>query len=85
MRVNPSLIVCGNTSILPAVVASGLPGTPPPLPEPEPEPPEKLPVTGGAAPSSTSAVVWALLLGIALIGTGVFATAYRRRRYEGNR
>ena len=85
VRVNPSLIVCGNTSILPAVVASGLPGTPPPLPEPEPEPPEKLPVTGGAAPSSTSAVVWALLLGIALIGAGVFVTAYRRRRYEGNR
>ena len=83
VRITSSLILCGNTDTLPATVAAGVPGTPPP--SPEPEPPEKLPDTGGAAPSSTSAVVWALLLGIALIGAGVFVTAYRRRRYEGNR
>ncbi len=79
------LIICGNTSTLPATLAVGIPGTPPPLLEPEPEPAEMLPVTGAAAPASTIAVIWILLFGIALIGAGVFMTAHRRRRYKGTR
>ena len=85
VRISPSLIICGYTSTLPATIAVGIPGTPPPSLEPEPEPEPPLPVTGGVAPSSAITVVWALLLGIALIGAGVFVTAYRRRRHEGNR
>ena len=60
VRISPSLIVCGYTSTLPATLAAGVPGTPP----------EILPATGGATPSSASAVVWAFLLGIALISVG---------------
>lgn len=81
VRISPSLIICGWTRTLPVTVAAGIPGTRPPLFEPEHEPPEKLPVTGGAAPPSTTAVIGALIFGIALIGAGGFMTAYRRRRY----
>ena len=52
LRISPSLILCGNTSTLPATVAVGMRGTPPPLLEPDPEPAEMLPATGGATPSS---------------------------------
>ena len=79
LRISPSLILCGNTSTLPATVAVSIRGTPPPLLDPEPEPTEMLPATGGATPSSASAVVWVLIFGVTLIGTGVFVTAYRRR------
>ncbi|MXZ03274.1 MAG: hypothetical protein F4Y88_06280 [Chloroflexi bacterium] len=70
VRISPSLIICGNTSTLPATIAVGIRGTPPPLLEPDPEPTEMLPATGGATPSSASALVWAFLLGIALISIG---------------
>lgn len=66
---------CGYTSTLPATVAVGIPGAPP----------EMLPATGGAAPTSRGIIAWALLVGVALIATGTFATVYRRRRHEGTR
>ena len=74
MRISPSLIICGNTSTLPATIAVGIRGTPPPLLEPDPEPTETLPATGGAAPVSQGIIAWALLIGIALIATGTFAS-----------
>ena len=64
VRISPSLIVCGYTNTLPATLAAGVPGTPPPKPA------ETLPATGAAAPSSAGVVVWTLLLGIALIAVG---------------
>ena len=70
VRVVPTLTICGNTSSLPVNVAAGIPGTPP-MPEPTPVLEPALPVTGGAAPTSTSAVVLGLLLGIALMAVGV--------------
>ena len=85
VRISPSLIICGNTSTLPATIAVGIRGTPPPLLEPEAEPDETLPATGGAVPVSQGIMVWALLLGVALIATGTFASTYRHRRHEGIR
>ncbi len=70
LQIGESLILCGNTSTLPATIAVGIPGTPPPLLEPEPEPAEMLPATGGAAPSSPFALAWALIVGITLIAVG---------------
>ena len=69
------LVICGYTNTLPVTVAVGVPGTPP----------EMLPATGGAAPTSRGIIAWALLVGVALIATGTFATVYRRRRHEGTR
>ena len=83
IRVTPSLIVCGNLSVVPAVVAASVPGSPPPLPTATPEPATSLPVTGGKA-LTTSTVAWAVLLGMTLIATSVFVTAYRRWRHGGN-
>ena len=81
--ITPSFIICGYTSTLPATIAVGIPGTPPPSLEPEPA--EVLPATGGAVPMSQWIIAWALLVGIALIATGTFATTYRRRHHEGIR
>ena len=69
---------CGFTSTLPTTIAVGIPGTPP-MPEPTPALEPALPVTGGAAPSSTIVLAWTILIGFALIATGMFAV-YRRRR-----
>lgn len=69
VRISPSLIVCGYTSTLPATLAAGVPGTPP----------ETLPATGGAVPVSQGIIAWALLVGVALIATGTFASTYRHR------
>ena len=85
LRIIPSLVICGNTSTLPATIAVGTRGTPPPLLEPDPEPAEMLPATGGAGPMSQGIIAWAFLVGVALIATGTFATTYRRRRHEGTR
>ena len=73
--ISPSLIICGYTNTLPVTVAVGVPGTPP----------EMLPATGGAVPVSQGIIAWALLVGVALIATGTFATVYRSRRHEGTR
>ncbi|MCY4475417.1 MAG: hypothetical protein OXC83_08300 [Chloroflexi bacterium] len=78
VRVVPTLTICGNTSSLPVNVAAGIPGTPP-MPEPTPVLEPALPVTGGAGPSSTMVLAWTILIGFALIATGMFAV-YRRRR-----
>ncbi len=72
IRVTPSLIVCGNLSVVPAVVAASVPGSPPPLPTATPEPAPSLPVTGGKAPFPFAAIALALLLGIALVAAGTF-------------
>ena len=72
--------ICGSRSTLPATVAIGILGTPP-----EPEPTEMLPATGGAVPVSQGIIAWALLVGVALIATGTFASTYRRRRHQGIR
>ncbi|MYF78982.1 MAG: hypothetical protein F4180_03590 [Chloroflexi bacterium] len=85
VRISPSLIICGSTSTLPATIAVGIRGTPPPLLEPDPEPAEILPATGGAVPVSQGIIAWALLVGVALIATGTFASTYRHRRQEGIR
>lgn len=82
VRISPSLIICGNTSTLPATIAVGIRGTPPPLLEPELEPAEMLPATGGTAPTSRGIIAWALLVGIALIATGTFASIYCHRPHE---
>lgn len=68
-------VICGYTNTLPVTVAVGVPGTLP----------EMLPATGGAVPVSQGIIAWALLVGVALIATGTFATVYRRRRHEGTR
>ncbi len=81
VRISPSLIICGNTSTLPATIAVGVPGTPPPLIEPEPRPTENLPATGGAAPKYQGIIAWVFLVGVALIATGTFATRYRHPRH----
>ena len=81
LRISPSLILCGNTSTLPATVAVSIRGTPPPLLEPDPEPVEMLPATGGAVPVSQGIIAWALLAGVALIAAGTFASTYRHRCY----
>ncbi len=72
IRVTPSLIVCGNLSVVPAVVAASVPGSPPPLPTATPEPAPSLPVSGGKAPFPFAAIALALLLGIALVAAGTF-------------
>ena len=78
VRVVPTLTICGNTSTLPVNVAAGIPGSPP-MPEPTPDLEPALPVTGGAGPSSTGVLAWTILIGFALLATGMFAV-YRRRR-----
>lgn len=80
VRVSPNLIVCGNISVVPAVIAASIPGSPPPLPTATPEPAASLPPTGGAAPASTTAFGWALLFGVAFISVAAIAIARRRRR-----
>ncbi len=82
VRIIPSLTMCGNTSTLPATIAVGIRGTPPPLLEPDPEPTEMLPATGGAVPVSQGIIAWVLLVGVALIAAGIFASTYRHRRHE---
>ena len=80
IRVTPSLIVCGNLSVVPAVVAASIPGSPPPLPTATPEPAPSLPVTGGNAPTSSSTFGWLLLAGLTLIALAAIGMSTRRMR-----
>ncbi len=79
VRITPYLAVCGNLSVVPAVIAASIPGSPPPLPTATPEPAPSLPPTGGAAPKSSTAFGWTLLFGIASILGATIATVLRRR------
>ena len=73
--------VCGNLSSIPAKVAVGTAGSPAPLPTEVPDAGDAsdLPETGGAAPSSDG-MLWALMLGLAIVvsGYGVLRAARRR-------
>ena len=80
VRVSPNLVVCGNVSVFPAVIAASIPGSPPPLPTATPEPAPSLPVTGGAAPLTSTAYGWTLLFGVAFISVTAIAIARRRCR-----
>lgn len=86
VRLNGSgdTMVCGNLSNLPASVAVGSQGAPdaPPTAVPTPEP--VLPDTGGASPASGS-LLWVLLLGTAVVVSGTFIVAGRRRRTVGSK
>ena len=72
-------MVCGNLSNLPASVAVGTRGAPDAIPTATPVPVEVLPDTGGASPTSGS-LVWILLLGAAVVVSGTFIVAGRRRK-----
>ena len=75
--------VCGNLSGLPASVAVGSSGAPAPLPTPvPPTATPEAPDTGGAAPTSNSAL-WALLLGFAVVAFSTFLVIGRRRDSAG--
>ena len=72
--------VCANFTSLPTSIAAGMPASQTSIPvliTPTTLPP--LPDSGGAAPQSTNALTWLLLLGIALIGIA-FSVAIGRRR-----
>ncbi len=62
--------VCGAISSLPAIVAAGAAGAPEDFPTPMPEPEVVTPDTGGSAPTN-SAVLFLLLLGLAIATVGV--------------
>ena len=76
-------MVCGGLSNLPASVAVGSAGAPAAIPTPTPEPTPEPPVTGGTAPASSATVLWALLLGVAVLTLGAALVIARRR--EGTR
>ena len=80
VRITPSLAVCGNLSIVPAVIAASIPGSPPPMPTATPDPAPSLPPTGGTAPSSSNAFIWALLFGVALILATTMTIVWGHRR-----
>ena len=73
--------VCGSLSSVPAKLAVGTAGSPAALPTavPDTEDTSDLPDTGGAAPSSDG-MLWAMILGLAIVvsGYGVLRAARRR-------
>ncbi len=73
-------MVCGGLSKLPASVAVGSAGAPAAIPTPMPDPTAEVPDTGGTAPGSSSAVLWALLLGMAVLALGGVLVIGSRRR-----
>ena len=81
VKITPNgVIVCGGISGLPASVAVGTLGAPPPLPVIEPEETEQaLPETGGTAPSNAG-TLWALILGSAIVVSGYAVLRVARRR-----
>ena len=83
VKITPNgVIVCGGISGLPASVAVGTLGAPPPLPVIEPEETEQaLPETGGAAPSNAG-TLWALILGLAIVVSGYAVLRVVRRRTD---
>lgn len=72
-------MVCGGLSNLPASVAVGSAGAPAEIPTPTPEPTPVAPETGGTAPTSSAMVLWALLLGVAVLALGSVLVISRRR------
>ena len=76
-------MVCAGLSSLPASLAVGSAGAPAAIPTPTPEPTPEPPDTGGSAPASSATVLWALLLGIAVLTLGSVLVIARRR--EGTR
>ena len=76
-------MVCAGLSSLPASLAVGSAGAPAAIPTPTPEPTPEPPATGGSAPASSATVLWALLLGIAVLTLGSVLVIARRR--EGTR
>ena len=76
-------MVCGGLSSLPASVAVGSAGAPAAIPTATPEPTPVAPETGGTAPASSTMVLWALMLGIAVLTLGSALVISRRR--EGSR
>ena len=73
--------VCGNLGSVPATIAAGTAGSPLPLPTEVPDSGDAsgLPATGGAAPSNDG-MLWALILGLAIMvsGYGFLRAAPRR-------
>ena len=69
--------VCGNISNLPATVAAGKQGAPSAVPAPTPEPTPEVPDTGGASPSA-AAILWLVLLGVAVAAVSGFVVRGRR-------
>ena len=72
--------VCGNLSSVPATVAVGTAGSPAPLPTEVPVMENELPDTGGAAPSSNRALVWLLIIGLAVVVSSYVILRAARRR-----
>ena len=72
-------MVCGGLSSLPASVAVGSAGAPAAIPTATPEPTPEAPETGGTAPASSTMVLWALMLGIAVLVLGSVLVISRRR------
>ncbi len=72
-------MVCGNLSHLPASVAVGAAGAPDAIPTAMPEPTPEPPDTGGTAPTSSTLLLWTLLLGIAVVTLGSALAISRRR------
>ena len=70
--------VCGNLSGLPASVAVGSMGAPDAIPTATPVPTPVPPDTGGSAPSSNG-MLWALLLGTAILLLGAIVVLTTRR------
>ena len=73
--------VCGNLRSVPATVAVGTAGSPAPLPTEVPDSGDAsgLPETGGAAPSDHG-MLWALVLGLAIMVSGFAVLRAARRR-----
>ena len=72
--------VCGSLSSVPAKLAVGTSGSPAALPTAVPETDESdLPDTGGAAPSNDG-MIWALILGLAIVVFGYAVLRAARRR-----
>ena len=71
--------VCGNLSNLPASVAVGSTGAPSAIPTAVPEPTPEAPDTGGTAPRS-GALIWLLLIGIAVLASGFVFVRSRQPR-----
>ena len=77
--------VCDNLSSVPATIAVGSLGVPSPLPSEmlEAEDGYQLPDTGGAATSSTDALIWTLLIGLIVAAFGFAAIRMQRRTMIG--
>ena len=84
VRISPSgTKVCGSLSSVPAKVAVGTAGSPPPLPTEVPDAGDAsdLPETGGAAPSNDG-MLWAMIVGLAIMVSGYAVLRTARRRND---